>query len=123
MHLFLIAFGGAAGAVARYAADGWVSSWTRATFPWGTMAVNLSGSLLIGVLFALSVERDLLPADVRGPVMIGFVGAYTTFSTLMLESWRLAEDGAWLLVVANLGGSVVLGLLAVVAGLAIGRAL
>jgi CrcB protein len=87
------------------------------------MAVNLSGSLLIGVLFALSVERDLLPADVRGPVMIGFVGAYTTFSTLMLESWRLAEDGAWLLVVANLGGSVVLGLLAVVAGLAIGRAL
>ena len=55
--------------------------------------------------------------------MIGFIGAYTTFSTFMLESWRLVEDGAWALATANLVGSVVLGLVAVVAGLAVGRAL
>jgi len=83
--------------------------------------VNLSGSLLVGVLFALTVERGTLSAELRGPLMIGFVGAYTTFSTLALESWRLAEDGAWLLAMANLGGSAVLGLVAVAAGIAIGR--
>ena len=55
--------------------------------------------------------------------MIGFVGAYTTFSTLALESWRLIEDGAWLPAIANLGGSVLLGVIAVVAGIAIGRAI
>ena len=55
--------------------------------------------------------------------MIGFLGAYTTFTTFMLESWRLVEDGAWALAAVNLVGSVVLGLVAVVAGLAVGRAL
>jgi fluoride exporter len=75
------------------------------------------------VLFALAVDRSVLPADIRGPVLIGFLGAYTTFSTLMLESWRLVEDGALALALANAVGSVVLGLAAVVAGLAIGRAL
>jgi CrcB protein len=54
-------------------------------------------------------------------VRIGFLGAYTTFSTWMLESWRLVEDGAWALATLNLAGSVVLGMVAVVAGLAIGR--
>jgi fluoride exporter len=123
MHLVIIGLGGFAGAIARYAVDGWVSNALRATFPWGTLAVNISGSLLIGVLFAMATERATLPPELRGPLMIGFVGAYTTFSTLALESWRLIEDGAWLLAVANLGGSVLLGVAAVVAGIAIGRAI
>jgi CrcB protein len=55
--------------------------------------------------------------------MIGFLGAYTTFSTYMLESWRLIESGAWGLAVANLGGSIALGLVAVFVGMSIGRAL
>ena len=87
------------------------------------MAVNLSGSLLIGPFFALTVERAALPADLRGPLMIGFIGAYTTFSTLALESWRLLEDGAFLHAAANLGGPLLLGLVAVVLGIGIGRAL
>lgn len=123
MHLLLIGIGGFAGAVARYALDGWVSSRTGGSFPYGTLVVNLSGSLLIGFLFALAIERGVLSAEVRGPLMIGFVGAYTTFSTLALESWRLAEDGAWVLALANLGVSAVLGVAAVIVGLAIGRAL
>ena len=123
MHLLLIGIGGFAGALARYALDGWVSSRTGGSFPYGTLVVNLSGSLLIGILFALAIERGVLSAEVRGPLMIGFVGAYTTFSTLALESWRLAEDGAWVLAMANLGASAVLGVAAVIAGLAIGRAL
>ena len=123
MHLFLIGIGGFAGAVTRYAVDGWVSARTAAAFPFGTLAVNLSGSLLIGILFAMTVERGVLSAELRGPLMIGFIGAYTTFSTLALESWRLAEDGSLLLATLNLGGSVVLGVAAVIAGLSIGRAL
>ena len=79
----------------------------------GTLVVNLSGSFLLGILFALVIERSTLPSDIRAPVMIGFIGAYTTFSTWMLESARLMEDGAWLLAAANLGGSVLLGLLAI----------
>ena len=123
MHLFLIGIGGFAGAVARYAVDGWVAERASTAFPFGTLAVNLSGSLLIGLLFSLTIERGLLSAELRGPLMIGFVGAYTTFSTLALESWRLAEDGSVLLATLNLGGSVVLGVAAVIAGLSIGRAL
>jgi fluoride exporter len=81
----------------------------------------MSGAFLVGLLFAWALERGVLPREIRGPVMIGFLGAYTTFSTWMLESWRLVEDGAWALATLNLAGSVVLGMVAVVAGLAIGR--
>ena len=121
MHLVLIGLGGFAGALARYAVDGWVTDLAHGSFPWGTLAVNVSGSLLIGLLFGAMVERGLISADLRGPLMIGFVGAYTTFSTYMLESWRLLEGGAWLLAGANLAGSVLLGTAGVIIGLAIGR--
>ena len=123
MPLVLIAAGGAAGAVSRYLVDAIVSDRLDGAFPWGTLVVNASGSFLLGLLFALAIERAFLPPGVRGPVMIGFLGAYTTFSTLMLESWRLVEDGAIVLAVANLAGSVIIGVVAVVAGLAVGRAL
>ena len=123
MQLLLVGLGGFAGAVMRWLVDGWVSERNPTAFPFGTLVVNLTGSFLLGVLFAWVIERNVLPADVRAPVMIGFIGAYTTFSTFMLESWRLVEDGAWALATANLIGSVVLGLVAVVAGLAVGRAL
>jgi CrcB protein len=65
----------------------------------------------------------VLPAESRAPVMTGFIGAYTTFSTLMLESWRLIEDGSLGLGLVNLVGSGIVGMIAVVAGLTIGRAL
>lgn len=119
----LIAIGGAFGAVARYAVDGWVSEATRASFPWGTLAVNASGSLALGLLYALAIERAALPAELRGPLGIGFIGAYTTFSTFMLESLRLMEDGSYALAAANLAGSLAIGMVAVIAGVALGRAL
>ena len=123
MTVALIAVGGAAGAVSRYLVDTYVSERAASAFPLGTLVVNVSGSFVLGVLFALAVERAVLPSGIRAPVMIGFIGAYTTFSTLMLESWRLVEDGAVGLAIANVVGSSVLGLLAVVLGLVIGRAL
>lgn len=120
--LVMIAIGGAAGAVTRYLVDGWVLDRTGAGFPFGTLAINLSGSFLIGILAALTIDRAVLPAEIRGPVMIGFIGAYTTFSTLMLESWRLVEAGQDVAALANVVGSVLLGLLAVAGGLILGRA-
>jgi len=123
MPLLLIGLGGFAGAISRYLVDGFVAERTAGAFPWGTLAVNLSGSFVLGLLFAMTAERAILPADIRGPVMIGFIGAYTTFSTFMLESWVLIENGSYASAVANLGGSVLLGLVAVIAGLTVGRAI
>jgi CrcB protein len=123
MTILLVGAGGFFGAISRYLVDGWVSQLTGGRFPWGTLVINLSGSFLLGLLFALSVERAAIPSSIRAPILIGFIGAYTTFSTLTLESWRLVEDGSWALAIANIGGSMLLGLVAVVAGLTLGRAL
>ena len=120
--VLLIGAGGFVGAIARYLVDSEISQ-RFASFPWGTFAVNVSGSFMVGLLFALIIERAELPAELRGPLLIGFLGAYTTFSTLALESWRMIEDGAWLLAALNLGGSVAVGMVAVVGGLALGRAI
>lgn len=121
MPLVLIALGGAAGAVTRYLVDTFVAERVGGAFPWGTFVVNGSGSLALGVIFALATEKAVLPPESRTVLMIGFLGAYTTFSTLTLETWRLVEDGALGLAVVNLAGSFVVGILAVVAGVAIGR--
>ncbi len=121
MPLILIGLGGFAGAIARYLVDGIVADRTGGSFPWGTLVINASGSFALGLLFALTADRAILPAEIRGPVLIGFLGAYTTFSTYMLESWRLAESGAITLALANLAGSTIVGLVAVVIGLTLGR--
>lgn len=123
MQLILVGLGGFAGAVLRWSVDGWISERNPTAFPLGTLVINLTGSFVLGVLFAWVIERNVLPPEVRLPLMVGFLGAYTTFSTFMLESWRLVEEGAYALAAANLVGSVVLGLVAVVAGLAVGRLL
>lgn len=123
MSLLLIGLGGFAGAVTRYLVDGAVAERTAGSFPWGTLVVNATGSFVLGLLFALSADRAILPAEIRGPVLIGFIGAYTTFSTWMLESWRLVETGALTAAAFNLLGSTVVGIVAVVAGLVIGRQL
>jgi fluoride exporter len=121
MSLLLIGAGGFAGAIARYLVDMFIGERVGGTFPWGTLVVNVSGSFLLGLLFALSAERAILPAEIRGPVLIGFIGAYTTFSTFMLESWRLLESGAVGPALLNLGGSIAIGMVALVAGVAVGR--
>jgi CrcB protein len=123
MTFVLVGLGGFAGAISRYVVDGWVTDRTGGTFPWGTLAVNASGAFLLGLLFAMTTERAVLPAEVRGPLMIGYLGAYTTFSTYLLESWRLIEGGAWGLAALNLAGSVAVGVVALVIGLALGRAI
>ena len=123
MTLLFIAVGGAFGAVSRYLVQGWVQDLAGGRFPWGTLAVNVSGSFALGLVFALAMDRAILAPEIRVPLMVGFIGSYTTFSTLMLESWTLVEEGDIAHMLFNLAGSVVIGMIAVVAGLALGRAL
>lgn len=115
-----IAIAGAAGALARYELDGFISQ--RATaFPWGTFAINISGALLLGFVFSLLTERVTLDPSIRSAITIGFLGSYTTFSTLSLETFRLIEDGAVGLAAANAIGSLGAGILAVYVGVVLAR--
>jgi fluoride exporter len=117
----LIAVFGAAGAVSRYALDGWITDLTHGQFPWGTFAINVVGAFALGLLVALTTERLLPHPNLRIALGIGFLGSFTTFSTYAYESVKLAEDGALGLALVNSVGMVALGLLAAFAGLAIGR--
>lgn len=123
MTFVLIAAGGAAGAVTRYLVDSAVLDRFSGAFPLGILVVNLSGAFILGLLAALIIDRGLLPTDLRSPLMVGFLGGYTTFSTLMLDSWRLYENGLPALAALNLAGSLVLGVVAVVTGLWLGRSI
>jgi CrcB protein len=118
-----IALAGSVGALARYGLDGFVSRRTAGAFPWGTFVVNVSGSFLLGLVFTVLTEHIAAPPWVRSTLTIGLLGAYTTFSTLSFESYRLAEDGAYGIAAANLLGSLAAGLAAVYLGVVTGRAL
>lgn len=103
----LIAIGGALGAMARAFVGTWVQSrLPNSTFPWGTFLINATGSLLLGFVATLLAERVLNHPHIRPLVTIGFVGAYTTFSTFEYESLQL---GSSLQALGNLVGSVVVG--------------
>ncbi|MDR7415170.1 MAG: fluoride efflux transporter CrcB [Armatimonadota bacterium] len=123
MRYVLVLFGGALGALARYVVDGWVVSRLDTGFPFGTLVVNLSGSFLLGVLSVVTVERLLLPGEWRVLLGIGFLGAYTTFSTWQYETFRLLEAGQWGAGLVNLFGSAVAGFAALVLGVLVGRVL
>jgi len=116
-----IAVAGSFGALARYGLDGWISR-RAGSFPWGTFVVNVSGSFLLGLLVTLLGERFAVAPWVRASLTIGFLGAYTTFSTLSLESYRLLEGRSYALAGANLAGSLAAGVLALYGGVVLGRA-
>jgi CrcB protein len=90
-------------------------------FPLGTFVVNMSGCLVLGLLFSALTERFAVSADVRTALTVGFLGAYTTFSTFALETVNLGEGGAVGLAVLNVALSVAVGLLAVRLGITVGR--
>lgn len=92
-NMAFIAFGGALGALARFLAGNLIHSLWPSRFPFATLAINLSGSFAIGLLYVLIAERALLHTDWRSIAMVGFLGAYTTFSTFSLETVTLLENG------------------------------
>jgi len=115
-QILLIAAGGSLGAIARYGVSNFVHSSMDESFPWGTLAVNVSGSFLIGVLIE-AFDASLLPVEWRSFLALGFLGAYTTFSTYTLESVNLLRDGELRLAAANILAGNVAGLAAVVLGI------
>ena len=114
---------GAAGVLARYAVDGLISARTGSAFPWGTFVINVSGAFLLGLLASLMTERYGVPPWLRLAATFGFLGAYTTFSTLSLETLRLIEVREYVQAGLNSLGSLGAGLIATYLGLALGRAL
>ncbi|MEV4175514.1 fluoride efflux transporter CrcB [Nonomuraea sp. NPDC049709] len=118
MTLLLIVLGAAVGAPLRYLADRAVQARHDTVFPWGTLAVNVAGSALLGFLAALPAESGVMAL-----AGIGFCGALTTYSTFGYETVRLLEEGARFHAVANAVASVVAGLGAAYCGLALAQAL
>ena len=118
-----IAIAGALGALSRYAVQGWVNDLAGRPTLLGTFVVNVSGAFLLGLFLALTEERYLTAGPWRVAGAVGFLGAYTTFSTLAFESIDRMEAGDILAAAANLGGSIALGLVAVYAGQVLGRSL
>ena len=115
MNYLWIGLGSALGGMARYGCSGLAARYIGAAFPWGTLIVNVSGSLVIGFLASLAVAdgRLLISPDARAFLMIGLCGGFTTFSAFSIETLDLARDGDWLWAGANVVLSVVLCLLAV----------
>jgi CrcB protein len=118
-----IAVAGALGALARYALEGFVSRRAGGAFPWGTFVVNVSGAFVLGLVFTVMTEQLTVAPWLRSAVTIGFLGAYTTFSTFSFETYRLTEDGARGIAAANAFGSLAAGFTAVYLGVVAGRAL
>ncbi len=119
----MIAGGGALGAILRLGMSSSVYRLLGRDFPYGTLAVNMVGSLIMGILFILFIERGLVSAEWRGAIIIGFLGAFTTFSTFSIETLVLLESGELSKAALNVVLSVTLCLLATWFGLVIGRQL
>lgn len=117
MKYIWIGLAGAAGALSRYGLGLWMGRWLPAAFPWGTLVINLTGSFLLGLVAGLGNDRGLIPTPWRAPIAIGFIGAYTTFSTWTVDTVRLFETGQVVPATANVVASLALGLPAAWLGL------
>jgi CrcB protein len=97
MMVLWVAIGGAAGAVTRYAVGGWVQRLLQdrsaGAFPWGTLLINVTGCALMGLLAPVLFERSLARPELRMAILVGFLGAYTTWSTFSYETLRFLNDG------------------------------
>ncbi|MCB1647451.1 MAG: fluoride efflux transporter CrcB [Pseudomonadales bacterium] len=121
MELLAIAIGGALGAVARFTLGNQINHLTGIEFPYSTLLVNIIGSFLIGIAFVFLVEKALWGAVWRSALMVGFLGAFTTFSTFSMQALGLLEEGRLMAAGGYIGSSVVVCILAVYAGMALAR--
>ena len=121
MTYLAVALGGALGAMSRY----WVyDAFVRASesrFPWATLTVNITGSFFLGIAFVLITERAEMGPEVRGLVTVGFLGAFTTFSTFSLETVGLLEQGQLTAAISYVLSSVVVCIIAAWLGLTFSR--
>ena len=113
LRAFYVGIGGFFGTIARYLVGGWISTRYRGDFPLATFVINVSGSFILGLFMELATGRFLVDPRLRLLIAVGFIGAYTTFSTFEYETERLAAAGGMLLAWANVALSVAAGFLAV----------
>src|SRR5436190_22015556 len=120
-----VGLGGFLGANARYWVGGWIQVRWGTAFPWSTFVINVTGSFILGLFVTLITERFFVPnvLALRLLVAIGFVGAYTTFSTFELETLSLVTTSEWLRAFGNAFGSLFAGFLAVWLGVLLARVL
>ena len=121
--LLLLALAGSVGTLARYGLGGFVQSLCGKVFPWGTVAVNLLGCMLFGLVWSSLEERWPTSGETRMIILVGFMGAFTTFSTFVFESGELLRDAEWIPALGYFTIHNVGGLAALLAGLALGRLL
>lgn len=117
----LVAAGGLVGSVARYWLAGWVQNANVSTFPVGTLAVNVLGSFILGLVIALSLERGMISAETRFLFGTGLCGGFTTMSTFSYETLALLQSGGAAAALANVALTMALCLIAVWAGMLAGR--
>lgn len=119
--ILALALAGAAGTLSRYFLAAWVQNLAGPDFPWSTWTVNILGCFFFGLVWMLCEERAYFSSEIRFIILVGFMGAFTTFSTYIFETAQLARDAQWLRVAANLAGQNILGFTALVMGMALGR--
>jgi CrcB protein len=107
-QVIAIAIGGAVGSVLRYLLSTWVHTFASRSFPYGTLAVNVLGSLVMGVLFVLLTERFAANGVLRAGLLIGVLGGFTTFSSFSIETFNLIEQGAMAKAAGNMAASLLL---------------
>ena len=122
-HILWVALGGSLGAVARYMLSAWVNHVSTSAFPWGTYLVNVVGSCLFGVLFVLVFANQPHREELRLLVLVGFMGAFTTFSTFSFETVRLLESGLWGMALSNMAASLLTCVLGAWLGMGLARLL
>ena len=123
MPYLLVGLGGFIGAIARFEVARAIGALFESRFPWGTFAINVSGSFLLGVLSVIVAQKTAPDSEaLRLALGVGFLGAFTTFSTFEFETHALLDDGSWVMALANMIASLLLGLVAVRAGIVLAKA-
>ncbi len=121
MQYLAIAAGGALGSILRFWSSAAMHRWLGHSFPYGTLFVNVSGSLAMGFLYVLLTSRMELAVTWRAFFLVGLLGAFTTFSTFSMDTLQLLEKGLWLRALLNVTGNVVICIAAAWIGVLIGR--
>jgi fluoride exporter len=116
VQLILIALGGALGSLCRYGLSTTVQRFSSPFFPYGTFVVNVLGCLVFGIIIGAARQRFVLGPSERAFLLIGILGGFTTFSTFTYETFALLQDGEFFRALANAGGQLICGLVALWAG-------